>query len=237
MLLGWRLGAAIALIFSLAHGAVWGQIICIDPGHPSEVGPGTKGKFITELDAAWAVALNLGKILEAKGWKVVFTKSSVREYVTNPRRAEIANASGADLLIRLHCDHAVGSRGIATFYADRQGRHGREVGPSLETLAKTKRAAGPFHRALLAHLKGALPDRGLRKDTQTAVGAKHGALIGSIYSKVPSLLVEMCVLSSAKDEAFIRTKAGQARMASAIAAGIEAALKALTPASSATGRA
>lgn len=213
--------------FALQFGLANPQTICIDPGHPSEVGPGTKGKFVTELDVAWAVATKLGDILKAKGWQVVFTKSSVREFVTNPRRAEIANVAKARLLVRLHCDHAIGNRGIATFYADRQGRHGQKVGPSRETLANTKRAAGPFHKALVAALKGALPDRGLRKDTQTAVGSKYGALIGSIYSQVPSLLVEMCVLSSAKDEDFIRTASGQNQMARAIAAGIEAALAAM----------
>lgn len=227
MLWRWLRGVAAPIVVALVACGSYAQTICLDPGHPSEVGPGTEGKFITEMDAAWAVALKLGSILKAKGLKVVFTKSSAKEYVTNPRRAEIANASKADLLVRLHCDHAVGSRGIATFYADRQGKIGNKIGPSKETLAKTKLAAAPFHRAMVASLQGALADRGLRPDTKTAVGSKYGALIGSIHSEVPSLLVEMCVLSSAKDEAFIRTEAGQAKMAQAIAAGVEAATAAI----------
>lgn len=216
-----------APLFALAASIAHSQTICIDPGHPSEVGPGTKGRFISEIDAAWAVAQKLTGILKAKGYAIVLTKASAKQYVTNPMRAEIANASKADLLVRLHCDHARGSSGIATFYAGRQGKHNGKVGPSKETLAKTKLAAGPFHRALVSNLKGFLADRGLRTDTMTAVGSKYGALIGSIYSEVPSLLVEMCVLSSAKDEAFIRTDAGQTRMARAIAAGIVAALEAM----------
>ena len=35
------------------------QTVCIDPGHPSEVGEGTRGKRITEMKAAWKVALLL----------------------------------------------------------------------------------------------------------------------------------------------------------------------------------
>ena len=74
-------------------------------------------------------------------------------------------------------------------------------------------------------LKGSLKDRGVRTDAQTSVGARNGgALTGSIYSKVPVLLVEMCVLTKPSDEKFIRTDAGQKKMAEALFAGINAAV-------------
>lgn len=199
-------------------------IIVLDPGHPSEVGPGTRGKYMSEIDAAWKVATTLAPLLRAKGYRVEFTKPAPQTLVTNKERAARANQVQADLMVRLHCDHALGDSGFATFYADRQGKHSGKVGPLLETIAKTKRMAGPFHRAVMAKLKGDLADRGLRTDRQTNVGAKYGALIGSIHCDRPSILVEMCVLSTKKDEDFIRTASGQSKMAVALAAGIDAAL-------------
>jgi len=41
-------------------------VIVLDPGHPSEVGRGTKGKYITEIDAAWQVSQELSKPLAPK---------------------------------------------------------------------------------------------------------------------------------------------------------------------------
>ena len=77
---------------------------------------------------------------------------------------------------------------------------------------------------MAAGLKGALRDNGCLPDIRTAVGSKQGALTGSIWSQVPVVLVEMCVLSNAKDEAFLLSEVGQERMAKALAAGVEAAL-------------
>ena len=59
---------------------------------------------------------------------------------------------------------------------------------------------------------------------QTAVGGRQGALTGSVFSKVPVLLVEMVVLTNAKDEAFILSKQGRALMVDALAKGVLAAV-------------
>ena len=83
-----------------------------------------------------------------------------------------------------------------------------------------------FHRAYAAALRGHLRDNGLKSDLATAVGAKQGALTGSIHSKVPVLLVEMCVLTNRKDEAFLASKSGHDRMVAALEAGTLAALSA-----------
>jgi N-acetylmuramoyl-L-alanine amidase len=56
------------------------------------------------------------------------------------------------------------------------------------------------------------------------VGSRHGALIGSIFSKVPVVLVEMVVLTNAKDEAFLLSAKGRSAMAEALAKGVLAAL-------------
>lgn len=198
-------------------------VICIDPGHPSEVGRGTHGHKFTEIQVVWKVAVLLKQKLEADGYRVVMTKSSEEEFVRNKRRAEIANNSHAALLIRLHCD-AEGGRGFGTYYPSKQGKSEGVTGPSRQVIAESKAAAERFHSAVVQSLDGFLPDRGLMTDLQTAVGHKQGALTGSVFSKVPVLLVEMLVLMNPKDEALLSTNNGFDRLADALRAGIHAAV-------------
>jgi N-acetylmuramoyl-L-alanine amidase len=201
-----------------------GRKICIDPGHPSEVGIGTKGKKATEVGVAWRMALLVKDLLRERGATIVLTKSREREMVKNRRRAEIANAANADLMLRLHCD-AEGRTGASVYYPDRPGRSSDGMrGPSAAVIAISRKAGQAFHPAFRAELNGVFADRGLLTDAQTFIGGKQGALTGSIYSKVPVLLVEMCVLTSPADEAFITSKSGEARMARALAKGAEAAV-------------
>lgn len=200
------------------------QTVCIDPGHPSEVGRGTAGWRITEIQAVWRVAQRLKAKLEAAGVKVVTTKTAESQYVTNMARSRIANAAHADLFVRLHCDASTDS-GFAVYYPDRQGvAHGR-TGPSKALLARLAPMARRFHAALAQALRGELKDDGLRSDVRTAVGARQGALTGSIFSEVPVVLVEMCVLTNPRDEAFIASARGQERMAEALARATLAALE------------
>ncbi|MER3496464.1 MAG: hypothetical protein C4320_06575, partial [Armatimonadota bacterium] len=84
-------------------------VICLDPGHTSEVGEGTRGKRLTELSYVWQVAASLCPLLLQAGYTVVLTKRTVGQRVTNRERAEIANRSGAALMLRLHCDSAPNS--------------------------------------------------------------------------------------------------------------------------------
>ncbi|MBA3725413.1 MAG: N-acetylmuramoyl-L-alanine amidase, partial [Armatimonadetes bacterium] len=139
------------------------------------------------------------------------------------RRAEIANSHRAALLIRLHCD-ATGGSGFATYFPDRSATLRTTTGPPKDVIAKSARYARAFHAAAVKVLGADLQDRGLHTDRHTAIGSRQGALTGSIYSKVPVLLAEMCVLTNEKDEAFIKERKGQLKMAKALLAGVEAAI-------------
>ena len=199
-------------------------VICIDPGHPSEVGRGTSGKHITEIHVVWQVALKLSSLLEQQGMKVFMTKQSEEQFVRNQERANKANQVHAALMVRLHCDSDAGS-GVATYAPTQQGRNNGKTGPERSVIAASQRMAQAFHPAMMRSLNGGLPDRGLHSDTATQVGGKQGALTGSIYSQVPVLLVEMCVLTNPHDEAFIDNDVGQQQMAQAMADGVTAALQ------------
>lgn len=203
--------------------ALSAPLICIDPGHPSENGIGTRGKTLTEVGVCWKVSKALEAELKLAGYRVVLTKRSEREKVTNRRRAEIANSHKASLLVRLHCDAGKGS-GFATYYPNRVGKVGHVSGPSQEVIAASAKLAKTFHAASVKSLSGSLRDAGLHADTATMIGGKQGALTGSIYSKVPVLLVEMAVLQNPKDEAFFLAPDGYETMAKALAAGVRAAV-------------
>jgi len=197
-------------------------VVCIDPGHPSEVASGKNvqnGTSETHVD--WAVAERLRAALEARGYEVVMTKTAEDELVRNKDRALVANRARAALMIRLHCD-ASEERGYAVYYPDRQGRaKDGTTGPSQDVIGESRRAAEAIHAGLAEGLNGALGDNGIRTDDQTKVGHEQGgALTGSIFSDVPVVTIEMVVLSQPSDADFIKTDAGQQRMAESIAEGV-----------------
>ena len=109
---------------------IQGMIVCIDPGHPSEVNSGaTVQNGTTEVHIAWVVALAVKEELEARGFLVVLTKSHEAELVTNKDRAFIANKAGATLMVRLHCDTGEDG-GLALYFPDRQATKDGVTGPS-----------------------------------------------------------------------------------------------------------
>src|SRR2546421_12191834 len=197
-------------------------VVCVDPGHPSEVASGKNvqnGTSETHVD--WAIPAKLRDVLEARGYEVVMTKSAEDELVRNKDRELVANQARADLMIRLHCA-ASEEGGDAIYYPDRQGRaKDGTTGPSEDVIEGSRRAAEAIHAALAEGLNDALNDNGVRTDMQTKVGREQGgALTGSIFSQVPVVTIEMVVLSNQQDAAFIKTEAGQQLMAEAIADGV-----------------
>lgn len=200
-------------------------VVCIDPGHPSETSAGnTLQNGTTEVHIVWVVALKLKALLEAEGITVVMTKAKEAEVVTNKQRAMIANHAKAAVMIRLHCDASTDS-GFAVYSPDRQGTVQNVTGPSQEVIERSKVAADLVHQGMASALEGVLKDGGVRGDSKTFVGSKQGALTGSIFSEVPAVLIEMVVLSNQDDADFIKSEAGQMKMAKAIAQGITLYLK------------
>ena len=195
-------------------------VVCIDPGHPSEVNSGlTVQNGTTETHIDWVVAQKLRQILIARDVKVVLTKASEKQRVKNKERALIANRAQADLMVRLHCDSSP-DQGYAVYYPDRQGTAQGKTGPSQEVMDRSRAAAKILDKAMGRALEGVLKNGGVRGDSQTLIGGRQGALTGSIFSQVPVLTIEMVVLSHKADAAFIQTEAGQNRMAQALADGI-----------------
>jgi N-acetylmuramoyl-L-alanine amidase len=177
---------------------------------------------VTEVHINWTIAVELRELLEESGVRVVMTKSEEDEYVTNRERSRIANECGADLFFRIHCDTAVPeARGMTFYYPDRQGTWEGETGPPLELIPACCEAARTIHDAAMSELDGLLRDRGVKTDNDTVVGNRQGgALRGSILSRVPVVLVEVCFLSNADDVALVTDPAARSRIVSALASGI-----------------
>lgn len=197
-------------------------VICIDPGHPSEVNSGKSLQNGTsEVHIAWLVGLRLRELIVNQGFRVVMTKASENQLVRNKDRALIANQARASLMVRLHCDAST-AKGYAVYYPDRQGTKEGVTGPSVEIQKRSKAAAEAIVTAMSKALGGVLVNGGVRGDSKTRIGSKQGALTGSIFSKVPVVTIEMVVLTNKSDAAFIKAKSGQEQVARAIADGIVA---------------
>jgi N-acetylmuramoyl-L-alanine amidase len=200
-------------------------IVCIDPGHPSETSDGASGHGLTENRLNWQVALRLKRRLNALGIKSVLTKQSENQRVTNRRRAQIANGANpyhraTDLFLRLHCDTGSG-RGFTWYYPDRSGHKNGYSGPPASVLRASRSAAWTMNEAMKPVLRGHLRANPIKTDASTYVGGKQGGVLtGSIYSLVPTALVEMCFINQRNDARFIASSAGQEKMAEALAAGI-----------------
>ena len=196
-------------------------IICIDPGHPSEISDGFQRlNGTSETHENWVVAQRLKEILVERGFRVIMTKSREKQVVTNVARAGIANKNHVLLMLRLHCDTGSGT-GYRVFYPDTQAKDGKVTGPPIQVQRASKVAADALHSGLLEKLADSLKDNGIKSDRSTAVGTKMGgALVGSIHSKVPVTLVEMVFLNNPKDAAFIKSEAGKEKMAQGLAEGV-----------------
>ena len=155
------------------------------------------------------VALVLQKVLEARGVKVVMVRTTQDVNIPNSQRAAIANNAHAALFIRLHCDSAGSSvSGVLTEEPAKSWYSGYPI------VAKSAVAAKLVQDATVA-ATGA-HDRGIRSVDN---------LSGFNYSKVPSVLVEMGLMSNPTEDRLLATPAYQQKLANGMANGIVAFLK------------
>jgi N-acetylmuramoyl-L-alanine amidase len=201
-------------------------IVCIDPGHPSETSAGASAHGLSENTLNWNVAVRLANKLNKAGIAWVSTKQSIKQRVTNKQRAQIANGANryrqpAAAFIRLHCDEGSGS-GYTWYFPDRTGRKGGVTGPSKSVQQSSRSLAWTMNAAMKPVLKNSLKNNPIKTDASTYVGSKQGGVLtGSIYSQVPTALIEMCFINQKNDARFIASVKGQDKMAAALLAGIK----------------
>lgn len=230
-----------------AGGRRSGTTVFVDAGHGGP-DPGVVGSVgsadVLEKDVALAVSTRLVTMLTADGYRVVVSRvgdSSVSRLTAADTvsgaltaaavhrdllaRAACANAAGASVLLSVHFnafdDPSVG--GTETFYD-----------PDRAFAARSKALATSLQAALVAALGSA--DRGVWTDDQlvaptlTPSGGVYGHFIelgpaaaGWVDkpSQMPGALVEPLFLTNAAEARYANSTSGQARIASALRAGLE----------------
>lgn len=199
------------------------HVVVIDAGHQGKanlklepIGPGSRLKkpavaggtsgVVThkaESRINLQVALKLRKELEARGVKVIMIRTSQKVNIPNSRRAQIANAANADLLIRLHCDSAGSkTRGVLTLVPGKN----KWTGPIVKRSAS---AGSAVHKAVLSSTKA--KNRGIARRTDMS---------GFNWAKVPCVIVEMGVMSNRTDDRLLASTAYQNKLARGMSNGV-----------------
>jgi len=162
--------------------ALSGKVLVIDPGHGG-ADRGAVGGGLTEAEVCLDLANRVVGRLRAVGVTAYLTRSELAtdESLPETDRAQFANATGADLVVSLHCnDHSdPAAEGVATYY------YGSPTRGSISTTGE--RFSGLLQRELLA--------RTPFRDCRTHVG-RFDLLR---FTRMPAARVEVGYLSSPGD--------------------------------------
>ena len=167
------------------------RLIVIDPGH------GTRNSRLGVKKEAYynlILAQRIKRVLEKSDVKVILTHSFLGQDLgaknpdeDNKLRARIANANKATLFLRIHFDSA---RNNAAIYYPR-------LHPDKEIAEKSKKAAYFIWKYLERNLPKETRKGGVLEDGKTEIGKKNeGLLVGSKFSRVPVVCVEVLPLDS-----------------------------------------
>ena len=215
------------------------RTIVLDAGHGGK-DMGAKGRryMFLEKDKALTVAKNVRDILEKSGLTVIMTRDD-DVFIPLPRRAEIANKTGADLFVSVHINSSRSRflRGFECYYlsdaADDNARaleavensslklgdqadveHSAGLDKTLwdMTLTENRIESAELARDITASVTGNVPINNRGVKTAKFYVLKH--------TSMPSVLVEVCYLSNSSDETKLKNSQFQNGMADAIAGGI-----------------
>ena len=187
-------------------GGISGKTIVLDPGHggsdPGAIGP----TGLQEKQVTLPIAEYLKSILEAKGAKVILTRTTDVD-VYGPHasgvdelqaRVNVANGNRADAFISIHINSFSNPNvgGIATYYFDGSDQ--------------SKKLASAVQGQIAEH-SGFNGDRGIQ--------------LGNLYvlrhSLMPSILVELGFISNPKEEGHLKETSTRQEFANELAKGLE----------------
>lgn len=200
-----------------------GYVVVIDPGHqgignnslepigprssvkkPAVAGGASDSQGRPESLLNLQVSLKIRDALQAQGVKVIMVRTSQKVDIPNSKRAKIANDAHANLFLRVHADSS--SNSSITGFLTLVPGHNQWTGPIV---ASSGRAGRDIQAAALA-----------------ATGAKNRGvtprsdLSGFNWSKVPTALVEMGMMSNPGEDRKMFTPAYQQKLAAGISAGV-----------------
>jgi N-acetylmuramoyl-L-alanine amidase len=199
----------------IAQGPLFTTVV-VDPGHGGH-DTGARGVFGNEETYTLDTSLRLAKQLQARGLKVVMTRTR-DSYPSLPQRVEMANATPSSVFVSVHFNSGGSSaQGIETYALAPQGTN-RSRKEDSETDAVRFRGnsrdsenialATAVHASMLYQLKAV--DRGILRD--------RWFLLKGI--RTPGILVEGGFITSPVECAKIHNPLYRERLATAIAAGV-----------------
>lgn len=179
--------------------------IVIDPGHggsdPGAIGPGGT----REKDITLAVASRLGALLVGQQHEIILTRDG-DTFVGLAARASLANSRKADAFISIHCNAAV----------SRQA-HGFEAWTS-----RGQTRADSLASSITSFWSVEFPGQRIRADWSDGDVDKESGFYVLRKTAMPAVLLELQFISHPQWERWLRELENQNRMATVIAAGVEA---------------
>jgi N-acetylmuramoyl-L-alanine amidase len=216
------------------------DVVVIDPGHGGH-DPGTIGLIGTrEKDITLGVALKLGEMIkkELPDVKVVFTRKTDR-FVELYRRGQIANENEGKLFISIHCNSTERKPSSANGFEIYLLRPGKtedaiRIAEKENDVVKLEKDYEDRYQELTeenfiiltmaqsSYVKQSERFAEMLEETMSAQmegmrqPVKQAGFYVLVGASMPNVLVETGYLSNVKDERFLRSPAGQKKIATAI---------------------
>ena len=186
-----------------------GKIIVIDPGHGGNDAGAIGPTGVMEKNVTLKVSLELRKLLEAEGAKVIMTRETDRTVSEKGAKAsdieelgarcDVGNRAGADIFISIHADSFTRpeARGTTGYYY------------SKSTTGRGQKLADCIRRNLVEQL--GTPSRGTQPCNFYVVK----------NTDMPATLIELGFISNKEEEKLLDSKEGVQKAAQGIFDGIE----------------
>lgn len=216
------------------------DVVVIDPGHGGH-DPGTIGIIGTrEKDITLGIALKLGDLIkkELSDVKVVFTRKTDR-FVELYRRGQIANENEGKIFISIHCNSTERKPSSANGFEIYLLRPGKtedaiRIAEKENDVVKLEKDYEDRYQELTeenfiiltmaqsSYVKQSERFAEMLEETMSAQmegmrqPVKQAGFYVLVGASMPNVLVESGYLSNVKDERFLRSPAGQKKIATAI---------------------
>ena len=202
------------------------KIVALDPGHTGVVASGTEpigpgSKTMKAKDAAGTsgvvtkipeykltlpLAKKMKKLLEARGYKVVMTRTDSKKALSCVSRAKIANKAKADIYVRIHAD-GIDNQSVSGASALYPTKSNPYVGKLSK---KSKKLSACILNAMCK--KAGAKNRGL---------SPRDDLSGSNWAKMPVTLIEVGFMTNPAEDRKMATNKYRNKLAQGMVEGID----------------